>query len=263
MTDTVLSAARVLDLLELVAAAEEGVLLREATLRLNAPKSSTLMLLRTLVNRGYLYRDPLTDRYRLSEQYRAGAFGWIADPHARLIAAARPVMESLSQALGESMTFAVFDKPGHAKAITQVVADVEVRYAANIQRPIPLYCTAMGRVLVSRQPEADWSRLIGEGPFPALTRHTVTDRQAILDIVGQTREQGYAVVMEEFALGGTGVAAPIVDADGRSVAALNMGCVTNRFEEKRERVIVAVTTAAAALSEQLRARNASPLAATA
>ena len=59
MTDNVLSAARVLDLIELIAAASDGVLLREATVRLNAPKSSTLMLLRTLVNRGYVARDPL------------------------------------------------------------------------------------------------------------------------------------------------------------------------------------------------------------
>lgn len=254
MTDNVLSAARVLDLLELVAAADDGVLLREATARLNAPKSSTLMLLRTLVNRGYVGRDPLSDRYHLTEQYRSGAFGWVADPYARLIAAARPIMESLVQALGESMNFGVFDTPGHAKALTQVVADLEVRYAANINRPIPLYCTAIGRVLVSRQPEAEWPGLIGDGPFQSLTKHTVTDRNEILKIIGQARSQGHAVVCEEFALGGTGVAAPVVDADGRAIAALNMGCVTNRFEEKRDRVVNAVMAAAGALSEQLQAR---------
>lgn len=254
MTENVLSAARVLDLVELIAAAEDGVLLREATTRLNAPKSSTLMLLRTLVNRGYVYREPLTDRYLLTEQYRSGSFGWVADPYARLIAAARPLMESLTHALGESMTFGVFDKPGHAKTLIQVVADVEVRYAANITKPIPLYCTAAGRVLVSRQPEAEWGGLIGDGPFPSLTPHTITDRDQVLKIIDQVRGQGHAVVMEEFALGGTGVAAPVVDATGRAIAALNMGCVTSRFEEKRDRVIAAVMAAAGAMSEQLRAR---------
>lgn len=252
MTDNVLSAARVLDLIELVAASPDGVLLREATVRLNAPKSSTLMLLRTLVNRGYVVRDPVSDRYALAEQFRAGAFGWSADPYARLIAAAHPIMETLVQALGESMTFGVFDTPGHAKAITQVVADVEVRYTANINRPIPLYCTAIGRVLVSGQPEAEWPQLIGDGPFAPITRHTVTDPAALLEVIAQVRRQGHAVVMEEFALGGTGVAAPVLDAEGRAIAALNMGCVTNRFDEKRERVIAAVTAAAGALSEQLR-----------
>lgn len=254
MTDNVLSAARVLDLIELVAAADNGVPLREATTRLNAPKSSTLMLLRTLVNRGYVYREPTNDRYLLTEQYRSGAFGWHSDPNARLVAAARPIMESLSHALGESMTFGVFGEPGCAKALTQVVADLEVRYVANIARPIPLYCTAIGRVLVSRQPESQWAELIGAGPFPALTPHTVTQAKQVLEIIAKVRDQGHAVVMEEFALGGTGVAAPVIDAEGRAVAALNMGCVTNRFGDKRERVLAAVMAGANALSEQLRGR---------
>lgn len=254
MTENVLSAARVLDLIELIAAADNGVLLREATSRLNAPKSSTLMLLRTLVNRGYVYREADTDRYLLSAPYRSGAFGWHADPHSRLAAAARPIMESLSHALGESMTFGVFDDNGGAKVITQVVADLEVRYVANTARPIPLYCTAIGRVLVSRQPERLWRGMIGAGPLAAVTPHTVTDPDAVLRIIAGVRDQGHAVVVEEFALGGTGVAAPVVDADGRAVAALNMGCVTSRFGDKRERVVAAVMAGAGALSEQLRSR---------
>ncbi|MBL8556179.1 MAG: IclR family transcriptional regulator [Phenylobacterium sp.] len=251
MTDNVLSAARVLDLIELIAAASDGVLLREATVRLNAPKSSTLMLLRTLVNRGYVARDPLSDRYALTDTFRAGGYGWHVDPHAALVAAARPIMEELVVALGESTTFGVFHAAGQAKVVAQVVADVEVRYAADTDRPIPFYCTAIGRVLVSGRPESDWSQMIGDGPLPAVTRHTVTDKGAILEILGRVRRQGHAVVVEEFALGGTGVAAPVFDREGRVVAALNAGCVTNRFEDKRDRVIAAVKAAAGAVSEQL------------
>lgn len=253
MPDNVLSAARVLDLVELIAASQDGVLLREATARLKAPKSSTLMLLRTLVNRGYARRDPLSDRYSLTDRYRAGAFGWTVDPHARLVAAARPVMDALSQELGESMTFGVCDCTGYARILTQVVADVEVRYTANISRPIPLYCTAIGRVLVSRRPQTEWRELIGQEPLPAVTRHTVVDPEEILRIIARARDDGHAIVMEEFALGGTGVAAPVLDADGQALGALNMGCVTNRFEDKRDRVVAAVMAGARSLGEQLRA----------
>lgn len=255
MTENVLSAARVLDLVELIAASDDGVLLREATLQLKAPKSSTLMLLRTLVNRGYAYRDPLSDRYLLTDQYRSGAFGWVADRFANLVAAARPVMEGLSRDLGESTTLGVLDTPGHARLLTQVVADDEVRYSANTSRPIPLYCTAIGRVLVSRRPRSEWPGLIGQGPFPAITRHTVTELPAVLRIVDRVREEGHAIVMEEFALGGTGVAAPVLDAEGRAIAALNVGCVTNRFDDKRGQVVNAVMAAAGALGQQLRTRG--------
>jgi len=240
MTSNVLSAARVLDLLELVAAAADGVSLREAAGDLQAPKSSTLMLLRTLVNRGYVYRDPLSDRYVLSDHHRTGAFGWTADPHARLASTAQPILQSLSRELGETTTIGIWAHPGHAKLLTKVVADLDVRYDTDVARPIPLYCTAIGRVLLSSRTAEDREALIGQGPFETLTRHTITDRQRLLAIVSQARDDGFAIVMEEFALGGTGVAAPVLDADGRAVAALNVGCVTNRFEEKRDKVITAV-----------------------
>jgi DNA-binding IclR family transcriptional regulator len=252
MTANVPSAARVLELIELIAEADHGVLLREATQRLNVPKSSTLMLLRTLVNRGYVERDPVSDRYTLSAQYQTGAFGWKTTPNGRLLAVARPIMDELMVASGETVILAGFGAQGHARALAQVVADREVRYATSLERPIPFYCSAIGRVLVSRQPEREWPRLLGEEPLTAMTRHTITDKAELLRIVGQVRNQGYCVVTEEFALGGTGVAAPVLDAEGRAVAALDIGCVTGRFDEKRERIIQAVISAANALGQALR-----------
>src|SRR3546814_8855339 len=80
MNDSVRSASRVLDLLELLAGAEDGLSLAEACERLGAPKSSTLMLLRTLAGRGYAVRGD-GDRYRLNETFRSGGFGWRSGEH--------------------------------------------------------------------------------------------------------------------------------------------------------------------------------------
>ncbi|MBW8814345.1 MAG: IclR family transcriptional regulator [Caulobacterales bacterium] len=251
MTENVRSAARVLELVEFLAGADSGASLSEATGSLSAPKSSTLMLLRTLVNRGYAYRDNDNDRYFLSPDFRAGAFGWVAQPYARLTAVARPVMEALSEEVGETTTLGVFGQRGQARHLAKVVANLDVRYDTDTNRPIPLYCTAIGRTLISGRPEADWLELLGDGPYPALTPHTITDRDRILAMIGQARREGYAIVMEEFALGGTGLATPVRDAAGAAIAVLNVGCVTNRFHDKREIVIAAVQRAAGAISKAL------------
>jgi IclR family pca regulon transcriptional regulator len=251
MTETVRSAARVLDLVEFLAGAENGASLSEATGGLAAPKSSTLMLLRTLVQRGYAYRDPASDRYHLSDHFRAGAFGWVADPLSRLAAVARPVMEAMSDAIGETATLGVLGEGHHARLLTKVVADLDVRYDTDITRPIPLYCTAIGRTLLAHRPADERGQLLGDGPFKAITPYTLTDRGRILALLEEVRRDGFAIVMEEFALGGTGVAAPVFDSRGRIVAALNAGCVTNRFQEKREQVIAAVKRHAALLSRNL------------
>jgi len=255
MTETVRSAARVLELVEFLAAAEGGVSLGEATGGLAAPKSSTLMLLRTLVNLGYAYRDNGTDRYFLSTDYRAGAFGWVADPLARLSAVARPVMEDLSRRLGETVTLGVWGQGAQARMLIKIVAEVDVRYDTDITRAIPLYCTAIGRTLLSGRAPEDRAALIGEGPLKAVTPHTLTDRSKLLALLETVKRDGFAIAMEEFALGGTGVAAPVADAHGAVIAALNIGCVTNRFHDKRDLVISAVKQAAATISKRLEGRD--------
>src|SRR3546814_11594363 len=99
MNDSVRSASRVLDLLELLAGAEDGLSLAEACERLGAPKSSTLMLLRTLAGRGYAVRGD-GDRYRLNETFRSGGFGW-GGQAARLVAVAEPVLRELADTIGD------------------------------------------------------------------------------------------------------------------------------------------------------------------
>jgi len=84
-----------------------------------------------------------------------------------------------------------------------------------------------------------------------VTPYTLTDRGRILTLLDEVQHDGFAIVMEEFALGGTGAAAPVFDAQGAVIAALNAGCVTNRFQEKREQVVAAVKRHAALLSQSL------------
>ena len=66
MNDNVKSAARVLDILELLARSDEPMALKDLVSVLALPKSSAHALLRTLQSRGYVERDA-ADRYALNE----------------------------------------------------------------------------------------------------------------------------------------------------------------------------------------------------
>src|ERR1700752_1018398 len=101
MNGNVKSAARVLDILELLFRSEEPMALKDLVSVLALPKSSAHALLRTLQSRGYVERDA-ADRYKLNEQLRQSA-GWVGGPEAHLAAVARPVMEQLRDELDESV----------------------------------------------------------------------------------------------------------------------------------------------------------------
>jgi IclR family pca regulon transcriptional regulator len=250
MTATVRSAMRALDLIEFLSGETKGTSLSEAADRFSMPKSSTLMLLRTLVARGYVQRTH-GDLYVLTEEFRTGAFGWQGVPFANLAALAQPVMQALSRSLGESVIFGVMAAPGYARLLSKVISDEEIRWDSELGVQIPLYCTAVGRALLAPMSAAERAAHLAAVPLKAVTQHTITDAARICSMLDEIAQQGYNIVMEEFALGGTGVAAPVLNAQGRPVAALNVSCVTSRFHDKRAKVIAAVTEGATTISRSL------------
>jgi DNA-binding IclR family transcriptional regulator len=249
MRSTVRSAARVLDVLEYLAGREQGASLSECVVTLDLPKSSTLMLLRTVLARGYVTKAE-ADRYRLNDIFRTYGFGWGGHRCARLIALAKPIMEELCRAVDETVLLGAPEGPV-VRTLSKVVSEQTIRYDVALAKPSPFYCTAMGRTIAAFSPNRICEAMLQASPREKIAPHTVTDIDALRTIVESVRELGYAVVEEEFALGGTGIAAPIFDAKGAIFAVLDVGCVTTRFHTKRDRIIQELTAAASTLSHLL------------
>jgi DNA-binding IclR family transcriptional regulator len=235
MSDTVRSAARVLDILEYLAGAPEGATLSECVSALGMPKSSTLMLLRTVAARGYAIKDG-DDRYRLNHAFAKYGFGWGGHRLTRLMAIAEPIMHDRCQTVGETVLLGVSGATG-IKTLAKVVSDQIVHYDHDISEEIAPYCTAMGRVLMAYSPPQQVESMLTAWPLVKRTPKTVTDVGELRKIINRTHDQGYAIVEEEFASGGTGIAAPIFDQNQQIFAMLDVGAVTSRFHDKRDMII--------------------------
>lgn len=245
--NTVPSAARVLDLLEYLAGMERGASLTAAASSLRLAKSSTLLLLRTLVARGYVVRGD-DDLYVLNQTFRRHGFGWGGSRFARLVAVARPVMQGLCEKLGETVILGVLSEDGHVRLLAKVIARQDIRYDVDITTRLPAYCTAMGRILLGSVPRARQVAILEATERTKLTPDTVTDLDRLHRLISGAATRGYVIVEEEFALGGTGIAAPVVGGEGQVIAALNVACVTTRFQGKREAVIATLVKEASSLS---------------
>src|SRR3546814_17272977 len=102
-TPLVKSAARVLDLLELLAAAPRPLRLAEVAPRLDIPKTSAFALLSTLVAKGYA--EEQGGGYRLAERLRDR--GWVGGDVAHMVRVSRAVMAELTQTTGASVFLGV------------------------------------------------------------------------------------------------------------------------------------------------------------
>lgn len=88
---------------------------------------------------------------------------------------------------------------------------------------LPAHCTSMGRVLLAALPEEEARALVERSDLTPRTALSLTDPDEIMNRIGETRTQGFAVIDQEVEIGLRSLAVPVYDSRDRVVAALNTG----------------------------------------
>lgn len=91
-----------------------------------------------------------------------------------------------------------------------------------------LHATAGGKVLLASAPDQVWQDVLDQGLYP-YTRHTITSREQLLDMLATVRDEGVAYDREERTLGIVSTAVPIRDRHGRVLAALSLLASSEKF----------------------------------
>ncbi|WP_304307911.1 IclR family transcriptional regulator C-terminal domain-containing protein [Pseudacidovorax intermedius] len=144
---------------------------------------------------------------------------------------AEPVMESLVAQVKESCSAAVLEGTD-VVYVMRVPTHKIMRINVGIGSRLPAYCTSMGRVLLAALPEDELQGRLAASPVAPLTRHTLTDPEAIAARIAQARRQGWCLVNQELEEGLISIAAPVRDRAGRVLAALNISGQANRTSAK-------------------------------
>jgi IclR family transcriptional regulator, KDG regulon repressor len=214
-------------------AARDGLGVLQLTETVEGDKSQLSRVLATLAEQGFVERDPETLAYRLGWRVFAMATSVAED---RLLALAPAILRRLVSELGESAHLSV-------RQDNQVLTLLSESPSSTLHAPgrvgglAPIAITSAGRVLVSDLGEDELASL-GLGGASAA--------------VAQAREDGFAIVREEFEPGVVAAAVPIRDATGRVIAALNVSAPRFRFEARLDEAAQRLVEAAGELSAELR-----------
>ncbi|MGW5642803.1 IclR family transcriptional regulator [Saccharopolyspora sp. NPDC003752] len=231
------SIARAVEVLELFDVAHPIRQLRELVALTGLPKTTVVRLLATLESLGLI-----VDRGDSSYGPGPGFLRWVklADSLWEVGAEARQIMSGLIDDCGETVN--VYIRQGLNRiAIAQVEGTATVRSVVEVGVPYPLATGAAAKILLGGVPEEVLRDLVAQRSDLQL--------KPLRREVASIREAGYAVTHGERELGASAVAAPIVAADGRVIAALSMSGPTSRFTADRVgRYVDAVTAAAREIS---------------
>ncbi|MFD9377011.1 IclR family transcriptional regulator [Streptomyces sp. NPDC059999] len=191
------SAVRTVLLLEHFAARPGLHSLADIQHDLTLPKSSLYMLLRTLVNLGWVETDATGTRYGIG--VRALLVGSSYIDGDEVVAAARPTLDRLSDDTTETIHLARMDGTSVVYLATRQSRH-HLRPFTRVGRRLPVHSTALGKALLATHTDDEVRRLLPRR-LEAVTEHTITDRDRLVDELALVREQGYAVDREESTLG--------------------------------------------------------------
>lgn len=197
-------------------------------------KSSMFSLLRTMealqwvvkgANEGYalgagvsyfntVYNDSLKQNMNLVERF--------------LEESARSVRE-----VGETFQLSVLDRSEIIYLAKQEGQSL-VRLESSPGMRFPAHATAMGKMMLALLPEGELEGRYPAKILPAVTARTLTDWYEFTAALAVIRKDGFALDQEEIIQGISCVAAPVLDASGRAVAAVSTSMLQHAFEAKRE-----------------------------
>lgn len=243
MSTTVEKALRVLELLSTYG---HPVKLAELSRALDMNKSTTYRLLEKMSQLGYVRQESGDSRYMLTT--RMWAIGVRAFRNFDLRAWTRRHLEELERTVHETAVVAVLegldvlivDKHESAQAV-QTMSQLGSR--------TPLHCSSLGKALLMGD---------GETLFPKLKRlqkftdKTITSLPVLRAEIERARQLGVTEAFDEYAIGVSGVAAPIHGVDGALLGVIGISLPTSRVDTAHiEAIREAVRDHAGQLSKAL------------
>ncbi|GAA5063955.1 helix-turn-helix domain-containing protein [Roseibacterium beibuensis] len=224
-------AERSLLLVEWMAGCAEPVSLAQTVAALNLPKSSALGLLRMLVDLGYAERTDAT-HYRLVRLP-----GEATNENPAWGSLLRLLQSSLAQAVsdtGESGFLAVLEPEKTVRYLNKVMPEREIRYDRDISVARRAWQVSSGIVLLAGLSEADLAAYLD---VLSSTEGATIEPAVLLSEVREAQRLGYHANPMGVVEGAAGVAAPILDRNGRMVAALNIAGPADRISGSLEKII--------------------------
>lgn len=221
---------RGLAILEALDSKPDGVNLSEISRLIGSPKNSTARLIHTLVARGYLEREDVSMRFRLTG--KLFRLGHPRPGRASLVGCALEAMRDLRDSVGETVQLGIpIGEEG--VVIEQVESTQAVRICVEIGLRFPLHNNAPGKVLLAFQPSAVRERTVERLSLERYTFRTITTKGELLEECRRVNAQGYGTDWGEADEGIHCVAAPIFERPDRLLGVVWVSAVAGRMPQSK------------------------------
>jgi IclR family pca regulon transcriptional regulator len=215
--DFIEALARGLDVIRAFGPRQQPMSLAAVAAATGLARPTARRILLTLTQLGYV--RPADGGYQLTARVLDLGMSYVLSQN--LWEIARPHMEELVSATHESSSIAQLDG-SDIVYVARVAVPKIIALAVTIGTRFPAMQTSLGKVLLAALPPGEAERVLAEPGRSGITARwqpARAERAATLRVVA---EHGWALTDEQLAPGIRSVAAPLRDAGGRVIAAMNV-----------------------------------------
>jgi IclR family transcriptional regulator, pca regulon regulatory protein len=222
-SDYVQSLERGLSVIRAFDADHSKLSLSEVAAATGLSRAAARRFLHTLVHLGYMHNNG--GRFSLRPKILELGYAYLSS--LTLPEVAMPHLEELVEQVHESSSVSELDGED-VVYIARVPTKRIMTVTISVGTRFPAYATSMGRVLLAEQPEEWLDDYLASVNLRGLTGHTITSPAGLRQELRKIRGRGWALVDQELEEGLRSIAAPIRDADGKVIAAVNVSTHAGR-----------------------------------
>lgn len=265
---TVNAVERCLAIVEALSGEAEPLDLTEIARRVGVPVSAGHRILATLMARGWVVQDPVSQHYALSLRLSTLAF---RNLDARAVPdVVQAVLDRLARRTSEYCRLAIVEGEDLVWVARAQGATAGLRYDPDMGQEIVLHATANGKAWLATLPEDEALRIVCARGFAArrpLGAHAVTGVDAFRRHLAETRVRGYATAVDEAEAGTAAVAVAFFAGDRPdapvagtiSVAGPLLRIAPERYDDLSRELHAAAREVAAIWPLRVRQRGAAPV----
>lgn len=228
------SIGRTLDIIECFSLEKHSIGLSELARLSGVPKATVFRLAETLVERGYLSKDPKGQAYQIG--YKVLYLSHILLSYLDYRKISLPFMKKILTETNQSVSLYIVFNERERLCVERFQSTQGLSRIVNVGDVFPIDRGAAGKVLLAYQN----------------SETILSDYKATLEGLEQIRRQGYAISHAEREFGVSSVAAPLFDQHYQIVASLAVSGPSFNYDgENLENIIRLTKDSAAQISRQL------------
>jgi len=149
-----------------------------------------------------------------------------------MVKVCHPVLDKLAHEVNETVNLAQFSN-SLAVYLDKAESRRSLQLKASVGDRLPIYCTGLGKSMLSILDRDIADRLISNLGMKKLTKHTIIDPKSLIKHLDLVKENGYSVDNEEYEEGLVCIAVPLKVSEINFIGGISISGPINRFNEER------------------------------